>query len=72
MQGAPDRDIAPPVRPMISARLRALKRGESWFFEGPSPASIQALITRVKKEYDGAREFTSEWQGKGLRVWRLK
>lgn len=72
MQTKPDKNIPPPARPMISATLRKLKRGESWFFEGGSPASIQAIITRIKREYGGEREYTSAWQGTGLRVWRIQ
>jgi hypothetical protein len=68
----PDRDIPPPRRPLISANLRQLKRGESLFFAGASPSSVQAIITRIKKEFEGAREYTSEWQSTGIRVWRLK
>lgn len=66
----PATNIPPPIRPMISASLRKLKRGESLFFEGGNPNSVQAIITRIKREYDDKRQFTSEWQGTGLRVWR--
>ena len=69
---APDCNIPPPPRPMISAKLRALKRGQSWLFEGTSPGSVQAIVARLKREFDGTRQFTSQWQGTGLRVWRTK
>lgn len=72
MQSKPDRDIPPPKRPKIASTLRSLKRGESWLFEGGSPGSVQAVMTRIKREYDGARDYTSEWQGNGLRVWRTQ
>lgn len=68
----PDRDVPPPKRPMISENLRRLKKGESLFFAGGSPSSVQSLITRLKKNYDGARDYTTEWQGNGVRVWRVK
>lgn len=66
----PDRNVPPPKRPMISANLRQLKKGESVFLEGVSPASVQPIVTRLKKESKGAANFTSEWQGTGIRVWR--
>lgn len=72
MQTKPDRNIPPPKRPRISANIRRLKKGESWFFEGCSPGSVQAVVTRIKGQYNGARDYTSEWQGNGLRVWRTQ
>ena len=72
MQTRPTKNIPPPLRPLISARLRSLERGESWLFEGGNPSSIQAIMTRVKNQFGGSRMFTSEWQGTGLRVWRTK
>ena len=68
----PDRNIPPPKRPMFTANLRQLKKGESLFFEGANPSSVQAIVTRIKKEYEGDREYTSEWQGTGIRVWRTQ
>ena len=68
----PDRNIPPPKRPMFTANLRNLKRGESLFFESAHPGSIQAIVTRLKKAFDGERDYTSEWQGTGIRVWRTK
>lgn len=65
-----DKNIPPPIRPQICEKLRRLRKGESWLFE--NPPSVQALVTRITKEFDGKRKFTTEKQSDGnVRVWRL-
>ena len=67
-----DTDIPPPIRPQVSSVLRTLKPGESWLFKNLNPSSVQAIVTRISKEFDGKRRFTSERQADGnVRVWRL-
>jgi hypothetical protein len=69
----PDNDIPPPIRPEVTGVLRRLKPGQSWLFMNLNPASVQAIVTRVAKEFSGKRKFTTAKQPDGnLRVWRLQ
>jgi hypothetical protein len=69
----PATDIPPPFRPRVTSVLRELKPGTSWLFAGLNPSSVQAIVTRVSREFHGKREFTTAKQTDGnLRVWRLR
>lgn len=70
----PDTHIPPPVRPRIAETLRALKKGESYLFDFTTPGAVQSVVTRVKQEFNGKRQFTTKLdEATGyVRVWRLQ
>jgi hypothetical protein len=58
-----------PVPVTLADQLRAIGKGLSVTFDGPSLASVRSTLTRIKQET--GRDFTSRKIGGKVRVWRL-
>jgi hypothetical protein len=52
------------------ATLRHLTPGERVILQKP-PKSVRSLLSRVRKEFDGARKYHSKATKDGVEVWRL-
>lgn len=57
-----------PLPQSRAAKLRALKRGESLFFEG-SVSGAQAQASKIATE-KGQKRFVTKRENGGIRIWR--
>lgn len=59
--------IPPPVS--VSDELRAMARGDCLDLSS-SAKSVRSIVSRIKGEFEGARDYKTQVVGKRVRVWR--
>lgn len=59
-------------RPTLSGRIKNMKPRATLLLDGANPRSIQAICSRLGKASKPRREYATEKQNGGVRVWRLK
>lgn len=65
--------IVAPAKPMkgVAKSIRDLGDSETLLIREGSPSSVRTILTRLRKEFKGKRDWTSKKIDGGVRVWRL-
>jgi hypothetical protein len=66
----PTKNPPPPPKPEYTAKILALKVGQTILLDGEA-ASIQPIITRIKRRNRHRCQYQSQQQMGGVRVWRI-
>lgn len=67
------RYVVAPARPMVGVAksIRELRESQTLLIRDGSASSVRTILTRLRKEFKGKRDWTSKKIDGGVRVWRL-